>query len=317
MVGVGDTHGMVHVALGNQAVSFRSFVEFKNIVRSDLGFVEDVGNAVGKHGVRIGIAVAVFCLVLVSEVDHRKHIRRVSQRFRNLEVVATVMPSARKVVMDCRTVLQVASPVEMRFRISATLYAEEHERLFEDGIEYGWVNQEVSRGVVPVHDIVFTHRGERGKVRPVQVFPCGSQGILRPEFIFARDGVECAVNPDVGLYDVLLDKRKAAVRNLRFGVRVDNLEGHVRRVGHIGVLVVLGPESALVQSNRTTVEHVERIEVSPTMDLVSAVEVRELGHRLDGENVTQDKCCRQQFFQVRHFHVVFQCNLSIIFFLRA
>ena len=70
MVRIGDAHGMVHVALGNHAVRLGCVVKLENVVRSDFCFVEDVGNAVGEHGIRIGIAVAVFGLVLIGEVDH-------------------------------------------------------------------------------------------------------------------------------------------------------------------------------------------------------------------------------------------------------
>ena len=94
VVGVRDTHGVVHVALVDQPVFLRRLVELEQVVRTDFRFVENVGDAVGKYRVGVGFAVAVLGLVLVDEVDHREHVGRVSQRFGYLEVVTAVMPSA-------------------------------------------------------------------------------------------------------------------------------------------------------------------------------------------------------------------------------
>ena len=74
VVRLADADGMVHVALGEKAIGFRCFVELQDIVRSDMGLVQDVRNTICKYRIGIGIAVAVFRLVLVGEVDHRKDV---------------------------------------------------------------------------------------------------------------------------------------------------------------------------------------------------------------------------------------------------
>ena len=188
----------------------------------------------------------------------------------------------------------------MRLGVAASLDAKEHQRFFQNGVEYRWVDKEVGRGVVPDNKVVFSHGGKRREVRSVQVFSGRTYGIQRPEFVHACDGIEGAIDPDIGLYGVLLDKRKAAVRNFRVGIRVDYLEGHVRRVGDIGVLVILGPKSALVQTDRPTVVHVQRVEVSTLVDLVGTVDYRELIHGVHAQRISQYKQNSQQSFQIRH-----------------
>ena len=108
-----NAHGMVHVILGDESVCLGGFVEFQNIVCTDFRFVENVRNTVRKDCICIRMSVTVFCLVGVGEIDHRKHIGGIAKRFRNLEVVTAVVPSACQVVADFGTVFQVARLVEV------------------------------------------------------------------------------------------------------------------------------------------------------------------------------------------------------------
>ena len=238
-----------------------------------MGFVEHVRDTVGKYGVGVRVAIAVFGLVLVGEVYHRKHIGCVAQGLGNLEMVTAVVPAAREVVVYLGTVFKVAGGVEMGLGVAATLDAEELQGVFEDGVVDGRVHVEGGRGVVAHDDVVFALGIEGREVGTVQVFFLRAGGVLRAELVDAGEGVERSVDPHVGLYDVLADERQvAATGNFPAGIRVDDLERHLRGVGHVGVLVVLWSESALVDADGAPVVDVQGVKVPAFVDLVGAVD---------------------------------------------
>lgn len=152
------------------------------------------------------------------------------------------------------------------------------------------------RGVVAYDQVVFTLGVEGRKVGAVKVFFLSANGILLAEFVDAFEGVECAVDPDVRLDDALLDEREVpAARDFVAGIRIDDLECHHGRVGHVGVLVVLGPEAALVDADGTPVIDVQGIQVTSAVDLVGAVDDREIGRFADKRQPEQG-CYENRFF---------------------
>ena len=95
-----NAYGMVHVIFGNQSIFFGGLVKLEYVIGTDFCFIENIRDTVCKDRVRIGMTIAVFGLVGVGEVDHRKHVGRVAERFGNFEMVTAVMPSARQVVAN-------------------------------------------------------------------------------------------------------------------------------------------------------------------------------------------------------------------------
>ena len=163
----------------------------------------------------------------------------------------------------------------MRFRVAAALDSEELERVFEDGVVDGRMDMERGRGVRADDDEVFALLGKLGEVRAREELGLVAYGILRAEFVDARDGVERTVDPDVRL-DGLADIRSESAEFLFSAVRVDDGKlGADGNVGHVGVLVVLGTEPCLVQTYRAPVVDIQRIEVTAFAGRAGAVDIRE------------------------------------------
>lgn len=193
-------------------------------------------------------------------------------------MVAAVVPAAGEVVSDLGTVFQVAGLVEVRLRVTAALDAEELQGIFENGVVDGRVHVEGCGGVGAYDKEVLALGIERREVGAVEVFLCSGGRVAKfIELVFFK-GVERTVDVDAGFYDAPLDEGEVSTaRDFLARIGVDDLESRFCWVGHVGVFIVLGAETALVDADRAPVIDVQGVQVSTAMDLVGSVNNRECG----------------------------------------
>ena len=143
---------VVHVVLGNEPIGLGDGIEPVDVVGTDLGLVEQIGNAVVSKGkcVVVGSAIAVLSLLRHGRVGESQHRSGKSLGLAILAVVTTVVPATLQLpfVADTGAVLGVASGMEPTVGVAATLSSEELESRLKDVVVDRLTNIKGKRGIL-------------------------------------------------------------------------------------------------------------------------------------------------------------------------